>query len=739
MEKSGTSGGLDDVRVLVQTAIKDREQYKKVLEARGDEAQQLLNAMQVLAESPDTQTKLRSAVLKTMLGLSRSSGLCPDCLHIRNVKKIGNYPVGGGAFGDVWKGEIDKQSVCLKVVRATLDSDMQQLHKDYMREAIVWKQLLHPNVLPFMGMYYLEKDREQLCLVSPWMYRGNLTRYLNETGRENVDHQSLAHDVASGLAYLHDMKIVHGDLKGVNVLVTPDERACIGDFGLSRIADTHSLHLSASPTGHVKGTVRWLSPELLSSTLPCSASTSSDLYAYACVCYEIFVGRVPFYELREGAVMVAIVIKKEHPTRPTGLSELSDAMWEIMMSCWNHDIYLRPTAQGVLSLIGAVRSRQTGLSVQSHAAPEWDTTPQAQIWKNVQYPSIDTTAVASFLTVRTRASTEQNRPPKAAFIETSDEDSFVTELSDEQDASPTKKPCDVYREWPLRLQYYKRSKQDWCSAPKDRYDVHKTSSKPIVLATWNVDSASPYPRERMRAALDELKDKILPIDEDTKTLQTCVVLLQEVHSSMLEVIQSSLWVRKNFYVAPLNNVKWPSPHTYGNVTLVHRSLQVERAFLLEYRLSPGSRSAIVTNVKLHSDRVLRIINTHLESIPDRADLREEQLAMCVRYCRGEGIDDAVIGGDLQAIDWNSEELGMDDAFRLQPLERPEMGHTWGYQCSNEQDKQLPKGRPDKIIYTPRRGFLVTKPKVVGKGIRDVEGRFISDHYGLVADIRIDYD
>ncbi|KAJ8088396.1 hypothetical protein PM082_022469 [Marasmius tenuissimus] len=243
----------------------------------------------------------------------------------------------------------------------------------------------------------------------------------------------------------------------------------------------------------------------------------------------------------------------------------------------------------------------------------------------------------------------------------------------------------------------------------------------------------------MRAALDELKDKILPIDEQTETLQTCVVLLQEVHSSMLEVLQSSLWVRDNFYVAPLNNFKWPSPHTYGNVTLVYRSLQVEQTFLLEYRLSPGSRSAIVINVKLHSDRVLRIINTHLESIPDRANLREEQLAMCVRYCRGEGIDDAIIGGDLHAMDWNSEELVMEDAFHLQPLERPEVGHTWGYQCTNEQDKQLPKGRLDKIIYTPRRGFFVTKPKVVGKGIRDVGGRFISDHYGLVADIHIEDD
>ncbi|KAJ8088397.1 Rho guanine nucleotide exchange factor [Marasmius tenuissimus] len=409
MEKLRTTGGLDDVRVLVQTAIKDREQYKKVLEAQGDEAQQLLDAMQVLTETPDTQPKLRSAILKMMLDLSRTSELCPNCLHIRNVKKIGNYPVGCGAFGDVWKGEIDTQPVCLKVVRATQDSDMKQLHKDYMKEAIVWQQLRHPNLLPFIGIYYLDEPREQLCLVSPWMNRGNLTRYLKDTRREDVDHQALAHDVASGLAYLHERRIVHGDLKGLNVLVTADERASIGDFGLSRVADTHSLHLFASATGQTKGTTRWLSPELLRPTTPCPTSTSSDLYAYACVCYEIFVGRVPFYELPEVAVIVAVLIDKKYPTRPTELTELTDAMWKIMLSCWDHDIHLRPTAQEVLSLIGSVSNQRTGSFVRSHTTPEWDTTPQAQIWKNVQYPSIDTTAVTSFLTVRARASTEQVR------------------------------------------------------------------------------------------------------------------------------------------------------------------------------------------------------------------------------------------------------------------------------------------------------------------------------------------
>ncbi|KAK1228990.1 hypothetical protein PQX77_007965 [Marasmius sp. AFHP31] len=391
--KSRSPEGLDDVRVIVQAVINDREQYKRVLEARGDEAQQCLDALQVLAESDNVDFKLRSSILRMMLHLSKRSGLCPNCLNIKNVKRVGDYPVGGGGFGDVWKGKIDDQVVCLKMVKVYLVSDVQKLLQEYMREAIVWQQLHHPNLLPFMGLYYLDKAREQLCLVSPWMDRGNLVRYLKDTPREAVDHQALAYDVASGLAHLHSMKIVHGDLKGVNVLMTPEERACITDFGLSRVADTHSLRLS-STTRQASGTTRWLAPELLQSDPPSSISMSSDMYAYACVCYEIFTGgNMPFQELSEGAVLVAVVLNKKHPSRPSGTSELRDKMWDIMVACWNHKAQDRPTAKNVCSVMSGFNSRKTQRLIRSYPTPEWDARLLTHVRKNVKYPLVDTAAV----------------------------------------------------------------------------------------------------------------------------------------------------------------------------------------------------------------------------------------------------------------------------------------------------------------------------------------------------------
>ncbi|KAF9257430.1 kinase-like protein [Marasmius fiardii PR-910] len=383
---SKNTSNLHAIRRVVENVLEDEQRARSLLETKGEEAQVWLDALQVLAEFPEVTSKLRSSILKMMLRLSKHSGLCPQCLMVKNVKRLGDFPVGGGGFGDVWKGKIGGQIVCLKVVKVYLVSDVQQLLKEYMSEAIVWQQLKHPNLLPFMGMYYLDKAREQLCLVSPWMERGNLVRFLKDTPSEQIDHYSLVHDIASGLVYLHSRKIVHGDLKGVNILLTPDERACIGDFGLSRVADTHALRLTSSTTAHSKGTMRWLSPELLKSDPPCSSSTSSDMYAFACVCYEIFAGNVPFYELTDGAVIVAVLLDKKHPQRPRA-SLLNDEMWNIMGSCWKPEPQLRPSASEVFPRLSGMKSLKTGRVIQP--APEWDTLNLEQLWKNVKHSPLD--------------------------------------------------------------------------------------------------------------------------------------------------------------------------------------------------------------------------------------------------------------------------------------------------------------------------------------------------------------
>ncbi|KAF9260166.1 kinase-like protein, partial [Marasmius fiardii PR-910] len=222
--------------------------------------------------------------------------------------------------------------------------------KDFMQEGIIWRQLNHPNILPFIGIYYLGTEQKQLCLVSPWMEQGNLVQFLKSTSRDLVNHKLLAYDVACGLSYLHGEDIVHGDLKGVNILITSELRASIGDFGLSRISATQTL---CSETSRSKGTTRWLSPELLMSESNCFPSNESDVHAYGCVLYEAsHYCQIPFYELREGAFVIAVVVHEQCPSHPgEDCVQLQSSMWDIMVECWSRVPSDRPTMVDVVAHI----------------------------------------------------------------------------------------------------------------------------------------------------------------------------------------------------------------------------------------------------------------------------------------------------------------------------------------------------------------------------------------------------
>jgi len=106
-------------------------------------------------------------------------------------------PVAGGGFGDVYKGQYRNQEIALKVLKVYQKSDLQKLLKvtvspgsrlvpanesdqDFSCEAVTWRQLDHPNVLPFYGVFHLDKKAGRVCLASPWLEFGNVVQYLAE-------------------------------------------------------------------------------------------------------------------------------------------------------------------------------------------------------------------------------------------------------------------------------------------------------------------------------------------------------------------------------------------------------------------------------------------------------------------------------------------------------------------------------------------------------------------------------
>jgi serine/threonine protein kinase len=145
---------------------------------------------------------LRQSMIHRLLSLSSEDNeKIPSALFIRSVlMKNDDAPVAGGSFADVFRGTYLGQDVAVKRFRVFLPSDCKkklykvcwidphQLRCDidpfsqrFYREALIWRQLKHPNILGFLGV---DQDalhnKGSLCMVCPWMAKGTLMEYLGQ-------------------------------------------------------------------------------------------------------------------------------------------------------------------------------------------------------------------------------------------------------------------------------------------------------------------------------------------------------------------------------------------------------------------------------------------------------------------------------------------------------------------------------------------------------------------------------
>ncbi|KAJ7804374.1 kinase-like domain-containing protein [Mycena leptocephala] len=147
---------------------------------------------------------------------------------------------------------------------------------------------------------------QMLCLVSPWMENGNIMKFLE----------------------------INKPATQLNILVTPSGKACIADFGVSSITHAMTLLFTTSTANGRGGTARYQAPELFQGG---QNHFGSDVYAFACVCYE------------DTAVMFA-VIEGKRPLQPmscTGTTVL-DSLWELLNNCWEGRAEMRPTAPQIV-------------------------------------------------------------------------------------------------------------------------------------------------------------------------------------------------------------------------------------------------------------------------------------------------------------------------------------------------------------------------------------------------------
>ncbi|KAH8118064.1 Endonuclease/exonuclease/phosphatase [Phellopilus nigrolimitatus] len=293
----------------------------------------------------------------------------------------------------------------------------------------------------------------------------------------------------------------------------------------------------------------------------------------------------------------------------------------------------------------------------------------------------------------------------------------------------------------LSIYTFNPDKKRWCRAAyQDRRSVPSALPSAIQILTWNVNFLGARISERLQCAIEHIQLAVFRCT-DEQAPQPCVLLLQEIEAEVIPVLLGNTWVRNHFQVTPISKFNWPGRAHYGNITLVARSIPVLSASSLVFANSHMSRNALIVDLQLgepkaeglienatvdaSETRIVRVANVHLESLPQGAKARPEQLALVAKALKETGLFGGVVGGDMNAIlesDIDTpKEVGVRDAYT--GADDDVEGHTWGYQpiCA------FPPGRLDKILYTPGTGFV---------GVRTGRGDWVSDHYGLLTTFSI---
>ena len=218
-------------------------------------------------------------------------------------KSLGHYeirePLGSGGMGDVYRAHDSSlnRDVAIKVLPEDLADDPDRLAR-LKREAHLLAALNHPNVATIHG--FGESEGTRFLVME--LVKGESLEQCLAGGALPVDEAlDICRQIAEALEAAHYEGIIHRDLKPANVLITPEGRAKVLDFGLAKTVEAatstagmsqpQTVTMAGTETGVILGTAPYMSPEQVRGK---PLDKRADIWAFGCVLYETLTGQRAF-------------------------------------------------------------------------------------------------------------------------------------------------------------------------------------------------------------------------------------------------------------------------------------------------------------------------------------------------------------------------------------------------------------------------------------------------------------
>ena len=231
--------------------------------------------------------------------------------------------IGTGGMADVFRARDSmlERSVAIKVLHETY-SDDQSFQDRFKQEARAAANLSHPNIVTVHDFGF---DHGQLFIVMEHIPGKDLKTIIRQRGRYSVEEAiPLIVQACAGIGYAHRAGLVHCDIKPHNMIVTPDGRLKVTDFGIARALSTIMPDERADV---VWGSPQYFSPEQAVGEAP---SPASDVYSLGVVLYETLTGALPF--TAPSSAELARLHLEENPIPPSEyIPDIPTALEEIVL------------------------------------------------------------------------------------------------------------------------------------------------------------------------------------------------------------------------------------------------------------------------------------------------------------------------------------------------------------------------------------------------------------------------